>query len=88
MPQQFPPKPGTQQKGKGGKQNAANSGKYDDRSNKMNKRDLMKKGYLVDDRISYDEEGEERYLPEKFLFLHISNVMLKSPLMREPLLLP
>ena len=59
MPQQFPPKPGTQQKGKGGKQNAANSGKYDDRSNKMNKRDLMKKGYLVDDRISYDEEGEE-----------------------------
>ena len=59
MPQQFPPKPGAQQKGKGGKQNSGNSGKYDDRSNKMNKRDLMKKGYLVDDRISYDEEGEE-----------------------------
>ena len=59
MPQQFPPKPGTQQKGKGGKQNSANSGKFDDRSNKMSKRDLMKKGYLVDDRISYDEDGEE-----------------------------
>ena len=59
MPQQFPPKPG-QQKGKGGKQGGSASGKnYDDRSNKMNKRDLMKKGYLVDDRVSYDEDGEE-----------------------------
>ena len=59
MPQQFPPKPNAPQKGKNGKQGAGNSGKFEDRSNKMNKRDLMKKGYLVDDRISYDEEGEE-----------------------------
>ncbi len=59
MPQQFPPKPG-QQKGKGGKPGGAVGGKnYDDRSNKMNKRDLMKKGYIVDDRVSYDEDGEE-----------------------------
>lgn len=59
MPQQFPPKPGTQQKGKSGNKNSSNGGKFDDRSNKMNKRDLMKKGYIVDDRISYDENGEE-----------------------------
>ncbi len=56
--QQFPPKPAGQ-KGKGGKQNAnnANSKKFDDRST-MNKRALIKKGYIVDDRISYDEDGE------------------------------
>ena len=58
--QQFPPKPAGQ-KGKGGKQNANNanynSNKFDDRST-MNKRALLKKGYIVDDRISYDEDGE------------------------------
>lgn len=55
--QQFPPKPSAQ-KGKSGKQNGnANSNKFDDRT--MNKRALLKKGYIVDDRISYDENGEE-----------------------------
>lgn len=58
--QQFPPKPAGQ-KGKGGKQNAnnanSNSKKFDDRST-MNKRTLLKRGYIVDDRISYDEDGE------------------------------
>ncbi len=56
--QQFPPKPAAQ-KGKGAKQNAGantNSNKFDDRT--MNKRALLKKGYIVDDRISYDEDGE------------------------------
>ena len=54
--QQFPPKTATQ-KGKGGKQNAnANSNKFDDRT--MNKRALIKKGYIVDDRITLDEDGE------------------------------
>ena len=56
--QQFPPKPAAQ-KGKGAKQNSganANSNKFDDRT--MNKRALLKKGYIVDDRISYDEDGE------------------------------
>ena len=58
--QQFPPKPAGQ-KGKGGKQNPnnanSNSKKFDDRST-MNKRTLLKRGYIVDDRISYDEDGE------------------------------
>lgn len=55
--QQFPPKPAAQ-KGKGGKQNSnSGSSKFDDKST-MNKRALMKRGYLVDDRISYDEDGE------------------------------
>ena len=58
--QQFPPKPAGQ-KGKGGKQSAnnanSNSKKFDDRST-MNKRTLLKRGYIVDDRISYDEDGE------------------------------
>ncbi len=55
--QQFPPKPATQ-KGKGGKQNSnVGSSKFDDKS-AMNKRTLMKRGYLIDDRISYDEDGE------------------------------
>lgn len=54
--QQFPPKTAAQ-KGKGGKQNAnANSNKFDDRT--MNKRALIKKGYIVDDRITLDEDGE------------------------------
>lgn len=56
--QQFPPKPAAQ-KGKGAKQNSGantNSNKFDDRT--MNKRALLKKGYIVDDRISYDEDGE------------------------------
>lgn len=55
--QQFPPKPAAQ-KGKGGKQNSnSGSSKFDDKLT-MNKRALMKRGYLVDDRISYDEDGE------------------------------
>lgn len=55
--QQFPPKP-VAQKGKGGKQNSnSGSSKFDDKST-MNKRTLMKRGYLVDDRITYDEDGE------------------------------
>ena len=55
--QQFPPKPAAQ-KGKGGKQNSnSSSSKFDDKST-MNKRTLMKRGYLVDDRITYDEDGE------------------------------
>lgn len=55
--QQFPPKPAAQ-KGKGGKQNSnSGSSKFDDKST-MNKRTLMKRGYLVDDRITYDEDGE------------------------------
>jgi len=55
-PQAFPPKSNTQ-KGKGGKPNGnAGSNKFDDRT--MNKRALLKKGYIVDDRISYDEDGE------------------------------
>ncbi len=55
--QQFPPKPAAQ-KGKGGKQQNGNvnSNKFDDRS--MNKRALLKRGYIVDDRITLDEEGE------------------------------
>lgn len=54
--QQFPPKPAAQ-KGKGGKQNAnTQTAKFDDRT--MNKRALLKKGYIVDDRISFDEDGE------------------------------
>lgn len=53
----FPPKQ-NQQKGKGGKQNNnSNQNKFDDRT--MNKRSLLKRGYIVDDRISYDENGEE-----------------------------
>lgn len=56
--QQFPPKTNNAQKGKGNKQSGnANSNKFDDRT--MNKRALIKKGYIVDDRISYDENGEE-----------------------------
>lgn len=56
-PQPFPPaKPGGQ-KGKNGKSGGAgNSNKFDDRT--MNKRALLKKGYIVDDRISFDEDGE------------------------------
>lgn len=55
--QQFPPKPAAQKGKNNGKQNAnANSNKFDDRT--MNKRALLKKGYIVDDRISYDEDGE------------------------------
>ena len=56
-PQPFPPaKPGGQ-KGKNGKPGGAgNSNKFDDRT--MNKRALLKKGYIVDDRISFDEDGE------------------------------
>lgn len=55
--QQFPPKP-AQQKGKNNGKNGgnSNSNKFDDRT--MNKRALLKKGYIVDDRISYDEDGE------------------------------
>lgn len=55
--QQFPPKP-AQQKGKNNGKNSgnSNSNKFDDRT--MNKRALLKKGYIVDDRISYDEDGE------------------------------
>lgn len=53
----FPPKQNAQ-KGKGGKQNNnSNQNKFDDRT--MNKRSLLKRGYIVDDRISYDENGEE-----------------------------
>ncbi|MCM1305746.1 MAG: translation initiation factor IF-2 [Bacteroides sp.] len=56
-PQPFPPTKPNGQKGKGGKPNGANnSNKFDDRT--MNKRALLKKGYIVDDRISYDEDGE------------------------------
>lgn len=56
-PQSFPPTKPNAQKGKGGKQSgSANSTKFDDRT--MNKRALLKKGYIVDDRISYDEDGE------------------------------
>lgn len=51
----FPPKQNTQ-KGKGGKPNNNNSNKFDDRT--MNKRALIKKGYIVDDRIDFDEDGE------------------------------
>lgn len=55
--QAFPPAKPNAQKGKGGKQNNnGNSNKFDDRT--MNKRALLKKGYIVDDRISYDEDGE------------------------------
>lgn len=55
--QQFPPKPAAQKGKNNGKQNGnANSNKFDDRT--MNKRALLKKGYIVDDRISYDEDGE------------------------------
>ncbi len=56
--QAFPPAKPNAQKGKGGKQNAnGSSNRFDDRT--MNKRALLKKGYIVDDRISYDEDGEE-----------------------------
>lgn len=55
--QPFPPAKPAAQKGKGGKPNGGNnSNKFDDRT--MNKRALLKKGYIVDDRISYDEDGE------------------------------
>ena len=55
--QAFPPAKPNAQKGKGGKQNAnGSSNRFDDRT--MNKRALLKKGYIVDDRISYDEDGE------------------------------
>lgn len=55
--QAFPPAKPNAQKGKNGKSNnSANSNKFDDRT--MNKRALLKKGYIVDDRISYDEDGE------------------------------
>lgn len=55
--QAFPPAKPNAQKGKGGKPGGANnSNKFDDRT--MNKRALLKKGYIVDDRISYDEDGE------------------------------
>ena len=57
MPQPFPPKP-SNQKGKGGKQGNENTGKFNDH-NKLSKRDLVKKGYVSDSRVSYDEEGEE-----------------------------
>ena len=57
MPSNFPPAKPNAQKGKGGKQNgSSNSNKFDDRT--MNKRALLRKGYVVDDRISYDEDGE------------------------------
>ncbi len=55
--QQFPPKPGANKNQKGGNKNNNNSNKFDDRT--MNKRALQRKGYVVDDRISYDENGEE-----------------------------
>lgn len=56
-PQPFPPAKPSGQKGKNGKQGGAgNSNKFDDRT--MNKRALLKKGYIVDDRISFDEDGE------------------------------
>ncbi len=56
--QPFPPSKQSAQKGKGGKQQNSNAGnRSDDRT--MNKRALMKRGYVVDDRISYDENGEE-----------------------------
>lgn len=58
IPPQFPPTKQTSQKGKGGKQNSNGSNnKFDDRSS-MNKRTLMKRGYLDDGRISLDEDGE------------------------------
>ncbi len=58
MAQPFPPSKQGTAKGKGGKpQNANNNARNDDRT--MNKRTLMKRGYVVDDRISYDENGEE-----------------------------
>ncbi len=53
--QAFPPKQNTQ-KGKGGKPSNGNTNKFDDRT--MNKRALIKKGYIVDDRIEFDEDGE------------------------------
>jgi len=53
--QAFPPKQNTQ-KGKGGKPANGNFNKFDDRT--MNKRALIKKGYIVDDRIEFDEDGE------------------------------
>ncbi len=53
----FPPSKSNAQKGKSGKQGGpSNSNKFDDRT--MNKRALLKKGYIVDDRISFDEDGE------------------------------
>ncbi len=56
-PQPFPPAKPSGQKGKNGKPGGAgNSNKFDDRT--MNKRALLKKGYIVDDRISFDEDGE------------------------------
>ncbi len=56
-PQPFPPSKQSSQKGKGGKPQNANANRSDDRT--MNKRALMKRGYVVDERISYDENGEE-----------------------------
>ncbi len=56
--QQFPPKPANAKGKNNSKPNGNNnSNKFDDRT--MNKRALLKKGYIVDDRISYDENGEE-----------------------------
>ena len=55
-PQPFPPKPNTPKKG--GKKDTSN-GKEFDGSKKMNKRDLMRKGYMDYENVTYDENGEE-----------------------------
>lgn len=58
--QQFPPKQ-SPQKGKGGRTNGKSQAPHDDNvgGKKLSKRDLVKRGYVSDDRISYDSEGEE-----------------------------
>jgi len=55
-PANFPPSKQNNQKNKNGKTSANSPNKFDDRT--MNKRALLKKGYIVDDRVEYDENGE------------------------------
>ena len=59
MPTQFPPSNNASSRGSRKDKQNGPSNQYGDGKKGMNKRDLMKKGYIVDDRISYDDDGEE-----------------------------
>ncbi len=54
--QNVPPKP-TTQRGKGGKPSSSQSARNDDRA--KNRYALVKKGFIVEDKVEYDENGEE-----------------------------
>lgn len=64
-PPQFPPKPAAQTKAKGGKQQGTSNNKYDDR-NALNKRALLKKGFIVDpSKMAIDDEYDPKWRTAK-----------------------